>query len=1191
MRKMKNLLAIVLAFVLVFSSTTGAYATYYDEYASATGTSISNICQQQVYYWDQYSRSYKVKNVLRMVVKWSNVEKYSFNNENWYSNGNDSSRTFYIREDYYDKSSVSNVEVVLPKSVNVLFLYVKQYGSSTVKVFQYKISSGDLKFIYGSNAVPQHIISVTDAIDLLPTKANFTLADEPKLKAARAAYDNLGVDKIWVYNAHKLFALETRLDELKTALIDWTKVYTDLDNTKPGKLTEQYYVVPNVLYADLYVQADKTKIYQTKYGTGPRYNDASISTDVLKDTTVNATKVFFTYDYSHPATSGVYSPAMAKKVWGFFTPTESGRYQFKITSDDGHNWVMYLDDGKRLADSNFKIQDYTTTITSAFNLHNISDYTTTNFDLKANTPYPLYIEYFNHGGNAALKLAYRITRDNGTMTAWTDMQGSIFKPSTSFEFGFKAGNAAELQKAVDEAKGLRDTYSQAGKIGNLEGQVSQSALDALIAKLNNAIASLDNAIAGRLTQTEIDTATAVLKAAIEEFKNAIVKKPNGISAPFVAQVGNKILVEFNKDLLVNNYEIILSKDNSISSDDVLYSFKNGDFVLGANSSINVVSGNLSGVLEKRDTTNGKYSFNIPIDGYFASGNVNVFIRTATGDVKGDASQFFVNLLQTPKYFNYSVSDDNVIFYTVDKVGDNGFAIDYYAADNTLKRVFIIAKDKDYYVLPKASVNLSRIAEASLYNIKISNNAENFKGGSSVAKTNPTKLEIPSVKNLTLGISNGQYTLTWEKFDGATAYEVYQGTVGSTTNMSKLAVNATTNSYDITSLTDNTPKYYAVRAVVSSDQFSRSGFSGIVKSVKPSAPVVLKYSDDPRSLTPPDKTNYVLKGDGVTKGYYLVTMPKEYLNLEASYNVEANLSGDFVASFPEVKGQADQKFEILSNISQERVTNADASLVSFKVPYDKGDVGITIAGVKHKLNEAMLRNVTIVKYVSEDGTNIDGVSDPTIIKIKVEVTRPDISNVVELVSTSTAKLVGDQVITIIDSEFEMTYKYQINAEAVYSPQFVYTLDENAYFGFDYPTIKASYLDGGTKKDLTFKTFVSKDTATLKTVVTVAIDDDVNFNGSEVYITLKMKPTIKKNTDILTLASKAGLFTAKDDWQLPYYIEQIKKSDGTQVMSGLAISNYAQFDTFPNSISAIKENTTDSSTLGLKFKNKLKIDNVH
>ncbi len=1196
MKKFRKWTTLFLIFALIWTSMGSAFATYYDEYPSARNTYVSNICQQNVYYWDNYG-NLKTKNTLRFTINWSNVESYSFNNENWYNNCNSSSRTFYLREDYYDKSAVSNVEVVLPKSVNVLFLYVKEYNSSQIRVFQYKISGSNLTFIYGKNPVPTHIISVTDAIDALPTKANLKLSDEYLVKNARASFDALGVDKVWVYNAHKLYDLESRLDELKSGAIDWTKIYKDLDAQAYGKLTEQYYDVPNKLYADLYVQADKTKIFQTKY-KDPRYNFATIATDVLKSTTPDSDNVFFTYDFNHVVTKGVYSPAMAKKVWGFFTPTSSGKYQFKITSDDGHNWTMYLDDGSRLNGNGLKLEDLTT-ITSQFNLHNISEFTTGNYALKANTPYPLYIEYFNHGGNAALKMQYRITQDNGTVGPWTDMQGTIFRPSTAYEFGFLAGNPAELQKAVNNATTLVDTYKNL--IGSTEGKVSQEALDQLKKALDEANKALQDAINGKLTQAQIDEATKKLNAAIEEFKNAIVKKPNGISAPFAAQAANQVLVEFNKDLSVNTYEIILSKDNQISSDDKVYSLTNGNFVLNGSSKINVVQGELSGALEKGTTENGKFSFLIPIDAYMASGSVNVFIRTATGDNKGDASPFFINILQTPKNFNYSVSDDNVIFYTVEKAGDTGFAIDYFAPNSTTQtRVFVVAKDKDYYVLPKSSVDLNKISEAKLYRIKLLNNAENFKGGYSVPKTNPVKIEIPSVENLKLNIEAENYTLTWNPYEGATAYEIYIGNSDDTSKMTRQEGTVKTPSLNLGKYGNKVPQYYAIRAVVNSEMFSKSGFSNALMVIKPTAPEVLEMgtTTSTRLITPPDKTNYVLKADGVTKGYYLITMPSELLNLTDAYDVKAAGDGDFIAKFPEVSSQTSASYKILGTINTSRDSlNEQAKTVTIKVPYGKdSDVGFTLQALKNTLTSMASQNVSIVKVVSNDGESMNGISAPTVIVLNVDANRPDITNDYKI---SGAKFENDTILSQYGDEFVITYKYHINADAVYNPNFVFTFKENAYFAYDYPTLTAYYLENGSQKSFDYETAVTKSGEDKVTKVVLSDksgsktgSEDINFGGKDIYVVMKVKPLPKSGTDLLKLAvDQQVVSSSSNTWELPYVIESIKDTSDKGVSEGLSIGCYVEFDTLANSISVVKDGKVQLKDIGLKFINRNKIKNSH
>lgn len=1193
MKTARKLMAILLSLVLMSTSLIGSFA-YYDDYASTTNTRLSNICQQYVYQYDYYSGRYITKNTLRMTVNWSNVKSYSFNNENWYDNGNQSSRTFYIREDYYDKTSASGVEVVLPKSVNVLFLYVKEYGSDTIKVFQYKISSGDLNFLYGKNAVPTHIISVTDAIDALPLKANLKLEDESKLINARNAFDALGVDKIWVYNAHKLYNLESRLDELKSAQIDWTKIYKDLVATTYGKLTEQYYDVPNKLYADLYVQADKTKIYQTKLGD-PRYNNATVSTDVLKDTTPSSNNVFFTYNFSHSVTGGTYSPAMAKKVWGYFTPVESGKYQFKITSDDGHNWTMYLDDGTALKDG-FNILDYTKTVTSAFNLHDISDYTTSTYALKANMPYPLFIEYFNHGGNAALKIQYRITRDNGTTTAWTDMQGSIFRPSSAYEFGFKAGNPAELLKLVTEGNGLISTYNTPSKIGVTEGQVSQAALDALIAKVKEAQLALDNAIAGKLTQAQIDEAAEKLRIAIENFKNAIVKKPNGISVPGVAQNGNFVTVSFNKDISVNTYEIILSKDNTISADDKYYSLTNSNFNLGTSNQVSVIQGELSGTLTKNDSTNGRYSFDIPLDAYLAQGSVNVFIRTATGDNKGDATAYTLSILKQPTAFNYAVSDDNVIFYTLDKVNEYGFAIDYYApGSSTMTRVYIITKDKDYFVLPKSSVDLSRISSAALYKIGVVNNTQNFAGAHSIPKIGPVKVEIPVVDNLVVNIDSSMtYKLDWAMFTGATGYELYVGNTPDTSTMSKVNATIATNAYNLGKYSNEQVKYYAVRALITSDMYSKTGFSNVVKVIKPSAPEVLRKGTgtEVRSIVPTDDTKYVIKSDGKTKGYYLVTMPIDYLKVTAADKIVENANGTYHVSFPEVANQADVTYNLLGSLNYSTESNMDdqANTITYRIPYDETtDVALTIEAIKHNLKAPSTQLISLVKYATDDGKSIYGISDSSTITMSLEINRPDIASDK---SISGAVINGDAIMSILGDEFTITYKYHVNAKEVYNPNFIFELKENTYFGYDTPTVGGYYYDNGTKVELKNDTVVTRDSVNKLTKVVVMYkgNPDLNLSDKDIFITVKVKPQPNLNTNIMDLALKSGAVASTSRvWELPYAISQIKDASGKPVTDGLTISNSIEFDFVSRSISALKDSKTETTTMKLNFTDKNKAKN--
>lgn len=824
----KKILSLLMVFVMIFGTMGGSFAAYYDEYPAATKVSLSNLVRTNNGYYGNYK-----KNLIRFTLNFKSIEKYSFNNEDWYLTGGASNETFFIREDFYDQTDISGVEVVMPKSVNVMFIYVKEYYSSQVKVFSYKLSELELNHIYAGHAVPQSIINVTDAIDELPSVSDLMLSDIPKLKIASDSFNALGDDgKRWVFNAHKLYDLEARVDELKAASIDWTQIYKDLDNANAGKLTEQYYAVPNVLYADLYKPADKAKIYEKKIGDQPKYTLANITVDKIKDTTPSADNTFFTYRYNN-VPGQIWSAAMAKKVWGYFTPVKDGDYKFKITSDDGHDWVMYLDDGKNLQDDAFNILDETTTIASAFNLHDISDYETGKFILEANRPYPLFIEYYNHGGNAALKLQYCITDASGRTGAWTDMKGDVFKPSTAYEFGFRPGNSSELLNQIEIAKPLTNPLT-GPKVGVLEGQVSQIALTELTNELVKAISVLDKAVKNTLTQTQINTAAEALKLAIAKFKSAVVLKPNAVSAPFIAQNGNNLLVEFNKDLAVNTYEIVVSPDNIISSTDTVYKVTNALYKLDGASTLNVVEGNLKGKLDKKDgATNGKYSFDIPLGDLQSASSISVFLRAATGENKGDAIESSIALLKQPTEFKYSINKNNgaVTFYTGEAADKTGFAIEYYVpgvAQPT--RTYLVQKGSDNHTVDKANIDLAKIAQATLYRIKtLDGPQENFIGGHSAGLTNPVLNVIPSVEGLESTIVEGHYKLNWKAFVGATGYEVYVGDTDVISDMIKIDGVQTLTSLELNTQNILSKKYYAVKAVVPTQWYKQSGFSNVVSA--------------------------------------------------------------------------------------------------------------------------------------------------------------------------------------------------------------------------------------------------------------------------------------------------------------------------------------------------------------------------
>lgn len=1260
MRYLKRVAAIFVAFAMVFTSMGNAYAMYYNEYTPTNNVSIYSSSEEYVNMWNYKTYRYDQKNAIRFTLNWQNVGAYSFDGSNWY--GNCSSRkTFFIVENYYTDDRWNGTEVVMPKSVNVLFVYVKDYNQN-VRLFTYKLSKSELEHIYAPNDVPWHIINVTEMIDSLPLKSDLRLADESKVLAARAAYETLSArDKSLVYNIHKLYDLETKLDELKSTLVDWTKIFKDLDMnaTSSGKLTEQYYSVPDQLYADLYVNADKSKIYQTKLGD-PRYNRASISEHVLKDTTPNSENVFFIYDYNNYLAKNIWSKAMAKKVWGFFYPSESGKYQFRITSDDGHSWQMYLNNGTDPTSDTFNIQNASTTISSKYDLHNISSFDTSLYALKANTPYPIFIEYFNHGGNAALKLQYKMIKDNGISTGWVNMQGGMFKPSTAYEFGFKAGNASGLLDIISKAEEKVIAFSKPGMIGSTEGQVSQAALDALKQKLALAKLELERAQKNMLTQAQIDEATQKLKIALDEFNNAIVKKPNGVTAPFAAQQAAYLHVAFDKDKLVNTYEIIISTDNQISPDDTLYKVTNSLYNLNGSTKVTVKEGDLSGELYMKDSTtpNGRYQFMIPLGERINGQAVNVFIRTATNENKGDASAKTITILKPVTEFKYASVNNQVTFYAGELVGETGFAFAYYPKNSDqLKEVYLVANGKGYVTIPADEVDLTRIGDATAYRIKLNGSTPSANEGRSIGVSNPKRLEVNSVQNLKLTNNNGVYNLTWDQFPNAIGYEVFEGNTVDVNQMAKWNNALNTNSVTLSNINDGNMHYYAVRAILSDDIFKNSGLSNVVKAYKPSQPELYSLGDAARMLTPPETTNYVIKGDGTTKGYYLITMPSDLLKLNAAANVAQDSNGDYEVIFTEAKDTV-MKFKYQSAIPWSKANDDQQSTgsITYKVPYDKGDVGFTVEAIKNKLTAASSSQISVVKVVEglsvqntwavgktyaigdrvvsngyiyacrqahtvhandlepklapalwslidaagQSNESIQGTSDPSVVNVNVQVTPPDVKKDVAIKNGSSTTINGNVISTKLGADFEIQYNLQLSAKDIYNPNFVFDFVENDYFSFDYPTVTAEVVLNGVVQPLTFQTQVVKKVVNetvngivrkvSKTEVTLITEDDFNFGNQVVNVTLKVKPVVKNNPEMLKIAKDAKIIKDNEDWKLAYVIGELKKGD-VLLIDGLSILNHTEFNTFANSPNTVKEIKTPEETLKLNIKSEIPIKSVH
>ncbi|NLK97334.1 MAG: DUF5011 domain-containing protein [Epulopiscium sp.] len=87
----------------------------------------------------------------------------------------------------------------------------------------------------------------------------------------------------------------------------------------------------------------------------------------------------------------------AAKFWGYIVPEESGEYYFAIQSDDGNYAYIIVDGQKVVISDHFKPTSPNLT------------YTNNKVSLKKGIAYPIYLEYFNYGGEGEFQILKKDT--------------------------------------------------------------------------------------------------------------------------------------------------------------------------------------------------------------------------------------------------------------------------------------------------------------------------------------------------------------------------------------------------------------------------------------------------------------------------------------------------------------------------------------------------------------------------------------------------------------------------------------------------------------------------------------------------------------------------------------------------------------------------------------------------------------
>lgn len=249
------------------------------------------------------------------------------------------------------------------------------------------------------------------------------------------------------------------------------------------------------------------------------------------------------------------------------------------------------------------------------------------------------------------------------------------------------------------------------------------------------------------------------------------------------QSGNKIKVTFSPVPGISEYEIVLSKDNEISSDDKMFTFTDntGDITLD-------------------DLTDDE---------------VFVFVRYKVGGVNSEDAHANHKVLGQPDNFTYTNLEDGKTLYRFD--GEEGKAYVVKIGD----KVYKVPASKDYVVIDTQGLDPK---SGQLYETAIVVNEPNFSEGHGLPAEGPVEKALASVTGLTANLVDGEVQLDWNDFNGAVEYEVKVGSSPDAFIDVREKPQRSQLTYEPEDLMASLFKYYKVRARVTYDDSEESGYA-------------------------------------------------------------------------------------------------------------------------------------------------------------------------------------------------------------------------------------------------------------------------------------------------------------------------------------------------------------------------------
>lgn len=210
---------------------------------------------------------------------------------------------------------------------------------------------------------------------------------------------------------------------------DWVGMYADSDVLdQPGNLTQMPYDVSDlptlsgnsiwsnrdlVFNTNNAFNSDTGNISMKVFTNGSSRNPYVSRVEVNGQFVRWQPKTYFVRNHDVGAYANDYKEA--RKTWGYIKVPESGDYSFETISDDGIYAMLTVNGNTKVIANDF-------TPRGAWSI-----YSNESIYLEKDKYYPIYIEYFNWGGSAALEIKYK--KDGAS--SYTNIPSDWFYPSNS----------------------------------------------------------------------------------------------------------------------------------------------------------------------------------------------------------------------------------------------------------------------------------------------------------------------------------------------------------------------------------------------------------------------------------------------------------------------------------------------------------------------------------------------------------------------------------------------------------------------------------------------------------------------------------------------------------------------------------------------------------------------------------------